>query len=284
MSEEMKDPRYRMLQSELRGMNSRLDALIQIQKPKDFILDLFSISKAAAFTETRVECGGADLIQISSDGDLTQVSYKILHVDGSTSKEMEAAESPHILGPIVAVFVTNDTAEAGKTVRIARNQGNPAALAAIKHGTPGAIVIASSKRQFYAEIEEYTSGAPGYFETDQAWGTTPTLSFAGSPLVNHILIHTIKHQITPTNAVTYQLWLLEAASAVDEQSEADIIYDSGAGQVGGTIYHVVAGGSPSKLPISARLLTAGEIYYMIDWSAAPGDSSGYIKVYGEVLA
>jgi len=284
MSEEMKDPRYKMLQAELRGLNTRLDALLNINTPKPFVMDIMNpISKATAFTDTRVECGGADLISISTDGDLTDVSYKILHVDGSTSREVEASETPQFPGPVTAVFITNDEAEAGKYVRVARINGSQLSLAAFQHGTPMAVNVTAGKRLFYAEIEEYTSGAPGYFETDQAWGTTPTLSFVGNPAVQHVMIHTIKYQITPTNAVTYQLWLLEAASAVDEQAEAEIIFASDAGQVGGTIYHWVAGGSPAKLPIIARLTTAGTIYYMIDWSAAPGNSSGYIRVYGEVL-
>jgi len=272
-----------MLQAELRGLNTRIDALLNINRPKPFILDLKTISKAAAFTDTEVECGGADLVQISTDGSLTDVSYKVVHLDGSTSREVEAAESPKVLGHINALLITNDTAEAGKTVKIIRMQGPIAALAALQHGTPMAIEIATSKRLFYAEIEEYTSGAPGYFETDQAMGTTPTLSFVGSPAVKNVMIHEIRWQITPTAAETYQLYLLEDASANDEQQESEIIFDSGAGMVGGTIYKQVLGGSPSKLPTLARLATAGTIYYMTGWSGAPGPSSGYIKVFGEVL-
>jgi len=136
---------------------------------------------------------------------------------------------------------------------------------------------------FYAEIEEYTTGVPGYFETEQVWGTLPTLSFVGAPAVLHIRIHTIKHQITPDGAQTYKLWLLERASDNDEQSESDIIYASEDAVTAGEIVCVVPGGSPAKLPIDVKLGTAGTIYYIIDWSAAPGNSSGYIKVYGEVL-
>ena len=283
MSEKITNPAFRAMVAEMRGMNSRLDALLNISKPKPFILDLKSISKAATFTDTEVECHGADLIQISSDGDLTDVSYKIVHLDGSKSREMEAAESPHILGPIIGLLITNDTAEAGKTVRIARNQGAIAALAAIKHGTPTATSIAASQRMFYAEIEEYTSGAPGYFEHDRAMGELPVESFVGVPGVTKLRIHTIKYQITPTAAETYQLYLLEAASANDEQQESDIFFDSGAGQVAGQPYIWVPGGSPAKLPIDVNLAEAGKIWYMTDWSGAPGASSGYIKIYGEVL-
>jgi len=279
----LKDPRYIALQAEMRGMNSRLDALINQGMPKPFVLDTRVLSKAAAFADTEIACGGFDLIKISTDGDLTDVSYKILQLDGATTREVEAAELPQFLGPADTVFITNDTAEAGKTIRITRIQASPEALAALQHGTPMAVSIASSKRMFYAEIEEYTSGAPGYFETDEAMGDIPTQSFVGAPAVLNIRIHTIKWQISPTAAETYQLYLLERASANDEQQESDIIFDSGAGMIGGKIYTQVPGGSPAKLPIDAKLDAGGEIFYMTDWSGAPGATSGYIKVYGEVL-
>jgi len=283
IAEELKDPRYKALQLEMRGINSRLDALITQGIPKPFVLDARVISKASTFTDTEIECGGFDLIKISTDGNLTDVSYKILQRDGSKSREVEASEMPQFLGPVDSVFVTNDTAEAGKNVKVTRIQASPEALAALQHGTPMAVSIASSKRLFYAEIEEYVSGAPGYFETDQAWGTLPTLSFVGDPAVLHIRIHTIKHQFTPDAAQTYKLWLLERASDVDEQSEADNINASEDAAAAGEIVCGVPGGSPAKLPVDAKLGTAGEIFYMIDWSAPPGNSSGYIKVYGEVL-
>jgi len=281
--EELKDPRYIALQSEMKGMNSRLDALINQGMPKNFVIDIREKSKASTFTDTEIEIGGFDLVKISTDGDLTDVSYKILQLDGGTSLEVEASEMPQFLGPASTLFLNNDTAEAGKTIRITRIQASPETLAALQHGTPMAVSIATSKRMFYAEIEEYTSGADNFFETDEAMGDLPTLSFVGAPAVLHLRIHTIKFQISPTAAETYQLYLLERASANDEQQESDIIFDSGAGMVGGTIYTQVPGGSPAKLPIDVKLDDLGEIWYMTDWSGAPGASTGYIKVYGEVL-
>ena len=226
--EALKDPRYIALQAEMRGINSRLDALINQGMPKPFILDLVpDISKAAAFADTRVECFGADLIQISTDGDLTDVSYKIIQLDGTISQEVEASEIPQFLGPVGGVLITNDTAEAGKSIRVTRIQGTLESLAALQHGTPMAVSIASSKRMFYAEITEYAVGADNYFETEEAMGDIPTLFFVGAPAALHIRIHTIKYQITPTAAETYQLYLLERASGDDQQQESDIIFDSG---------------------------------------------------------
>lgn len=281
----MKDPRYKMLQSELRGMNSRMDALINVLSPKPFVMDINTLAKAAVFALTRVECVGADLVQISTDGDLTNVSYFIVHLDGSVSLEMEAAESPHFLGPINAVLVTNDTAEAGTNIRVARYQASQAALSAILHGTPAAVNIAAASRMFYAEAVEYVVSLANIFEDDEPLDAAlPTHFMTGNPLAVHIKIHTIKYQMTPTNAVTYQLYLLEGATAEAEQQEAEVIFDSGPLQAAGGVYLWVAGGAPAELPVMARLTAAGIIWYKIDWSAAPGDTDGYIRVYGEVLA
>lgn len=281
--EEITNPAFRAMVAEMRGINARLDGLINMGKPKPFVLDIKEISKAAAFDDQEVDCIGVDLLQVSTDGNLGDVSYKIKHLDGSESLEMEASESPHVLGPIISILIINDTAEAGKSIRVARYQGPLVALAAIKHGTPQAVSIAASGRMFYAEAVEYVVGADNLFEDDEAMGEISTHYMTGAPLVNNILIHTIKYQIIPTAAETYQLYLLEAATAEDQQQEAEIIFDSGAGQIGGTIYIHVAGGAPTRLPILARLTDPGVIFYQLDWSGAPGNTAGYIRVYGEVL-
>jgi len=285
MTEPMKDPRYKMLQSELGKLNAQMGALINVISPKPFVMDIFPLAKAAIFALTRVDCIGADLVQISTDGDLTNVSYQIVHLDGSTSVEMEAAESPHCLGPINAVLVNNDTAEAGVNIRVARYQASQAALSAILHGTPAAINVAAGGRMFYGEQVEYVVGADDYFEDDEPLNAVlPTHFFYGAPLVTNILIHTIKYQFTPTAAETYQLYLLEGATAEAEQQEAEVIFDSGALQAAGVPYVWVAGGAPAELPVMARLTAAGLIWFKIDWTGAPGNTYGYIRVYGVVLA
>jgi len=284
MSEKITNPAFRRLIAEQMKMNSFMKAFIETQKPKDFIADVFPLDKAVAFVDTRVECIGADLIQITTRGDLTHISYKIVQLNGMTTWEIEAAELPVICGPISALLVTNDTAEAGMWVNVTRNQGSMFALAALKHGTPMSGVAAMGDRMFYAEQVEYALGADNFFELDDAMGDLPTLNFVGIPLVNHIKIHTIKYQFMPTAAATYQLYLLEGASDDDQQSEAEIIYDSGAGMVGGDIHIAVAGGAPATLPVMARLTDPGVIYYILDWNVAPGNTYGYIRVYGETLA
>lgn len=286
MSLELRDPRYVALQMELKQLNFQMGKLVSALEPVAFILDIGTISKAAAFADSEVMCQGSNLIQISTDGNLRDISYKVLQLDGRTTVEMEAAESPHILGPVTSVLVTNDTAEAGKTVRIARYRGSPGALAAIQHGTASSVSIGSveaSEKAFTAEKADY-DGVLNYFETDQALGTTPTLYMTGTPAATtSAQIYTVKYQFTPTAAVTYQLYLLEDSQADDQRSESNIIFDSGAAQASGTIY-IETGGASAKMPINVKLATAGRIWYLIDWSGAPGNTTGYIKVLGEVLS
>jgi hypothetical protein len=134
-------------------------------------------------------------------------------------------------------------------------------------------------------------GTANYFETDQAFGTTPTLTMSltnNSVIpISKFLLTEVNYQLDPTNAVTYQLYLLEAASADDYQSAGDVIFDSGAAQADNTHYLWVQGGSGTttsyKLPRIVNLSVVNTLYYMIDWSGAPGDTKGYIKIRGYLL-
>lgn len=275
---------YAALQLELIKLNLQFAKLLDIFSFDNCDLNVWSESKASTFADTDVPCQGFNLIQVSTDGDLSDISYKLVQLDGRDSHVMQASESPHIIGPVTAIKLTNVEAEAGKTVRVARYRIPLMTLAAVKHGTPQYTSLSAGRKAFYAEKVEYASSASNYFESDQPLGTTPTLSINGVPSeATKIMIHSIRWQFTPTNAVTYQLYLLDDAQAVDERSESDVFFDSGAGLTSGGIYIQVAGGSPAKLPVQVKLSTAGVIYYLIDWSAAPGDTIGYIKIYGEVL-
>lgn len=134
------------------------------------------------------------------------------------------------------------------------------------------------------------------FETDQAMGTTPTLymdltSSTGDPVKN-FLLEEVVYMMNPTNAVTYQLWLEEQASADDDQQKADIVFATPAAQADSTIYGNFARGhqedyaAPTEayyLPRIVKLTTAGRLYYQLDWSGAPGNTAGFIKVRGRLL-
>jgi len=285
MSSKIKDPRFAGLQVELRLLNQELKKLRTTLWNESSHIDIHTISKGSTFTDTEIPCLGASLVQVSTDGDMSDLSYKVKTAGGQSSATMKADESPHVVGPVHALLITNAQAQSGKYIRITRYLVPPLALPAIQHGTAKRTAYANLPWHWRASKVEYASSASNYFETDQALGDTPTLTLDGMVpnWAQKFRIDTLKFQITPTNAVTYQLYLLEDAQAVDERSESDVIFDSGAGMVGGTHYIVVPGGLPVKLPITVFLATAATLYYMVDWSAAPGDSIGYIKALGQVM-
>ena len=145
----------------------------------------------------------------------------------------------------------------------------------------------------FFRIRIYKEGAFAAFATDEAYGTVPTRSFGfvdgaantleenspGPPNSHFVRITNVHHRLNPTNAVTYDLYLYGAADggANSYELESDKFYDSNeviADCVDDTEYLY-------ECDRTAFLGTGGLIYYVIDWSAAPGDTTGFIEVCGE---
>ena len=122
------------------------------------------------------------------------------------------------------------------------------------------------------------AGTNNYFETDQAITDTPTLYLTASAPMGRIIIERIHVNLNPTNAVTPNLYLFADAQADNLTSESVMIFASTDyvpnGLVDGTEYDFV------ELNIPATLATAGRIYYLLDWTGAPGDTLGYLKIFG----
>ena len=244
-----------------------------IADAKDWVGDA-----SAAWVRTE----GYNKVGITTDGDIQTVSYRFVFLDGHVSAEIEASHIQSFGGNVRGIQIVNDTAESGKSIFVHRFL-LPNTLASQIQFLPAVGSVVTRSRAFYASKEEFASSASNFFETDQPLGTTPTLNMTGAPATaQFVRIDTIKYQLTPANAVTYQLYLLEDDQAVDENSEADVFYDSGAARASGTIY-IETGGASAKLPVIVNLRDVGTIWYLIDWSAASGDTTGYIRVYGEVL-
>jgi len=136
-----------------------------------------------------------------------------------------------------------------------------------------------SRRPVTGQVTEDTSGVK--FETDKDITDTPTQWVPLQPLVKALEITEVYHRITPTNAVTYRLMLFRGPLADDTLHEAELVYDSGPLRVSGQSYKETQGGL--KLPAIARLTTAGYLYYAVDWSAAPGNTTGVLVVKGFAL-
>ena len=122
------------------------------------------------------------------------------------------------------------------------------------------------------------AGTGNLFETDQAVTDTPTLYVTASSAVTNVVIDRIHVNLNPTNAVVPNLYLFAGADADNLTSESLMIFSSldyvPNGLVDATEYDFV------DLVIPATLATAGRIYYLLDWTGAPGDTLGYLKVFG----
>jgi len=152
----------------------------------------------------------------------------------------------------------------------------------------------------YGEVTEYAYSSNNLFNTDQALGATPTLyitlsSVDGRPVKNFWLESVRWYlEIEGGAGITYQLYLLEAASADDIQNRSDIVYDTYTLGAQAMAYEACLSGRgvqgavtsvEFQLPKLVRLETPNRLLYQIDWSADPVASSvrGYIKVRGRPL-
>ena len=149
-----------------------------------------------------------------------------------------------------------------------------------------ASTISGGTRLVEATLVEET-GTAATFKTDQVFMTNqPTLYLPVLPGTSQkFRVTAIRFYLSPANAVTYQLYLLKhdtnPGGATPLQAREDLIYDSGAAMAKDTEYFVIAGG---MLPVEVHLGDTAKLYYMIDWSAAPGDTTGFITVTGDKLA
>lgn len=131
------------------------------------------------------------------------------------------------------------------------------------------------------------SGNAVNFETDQAIGTKPTYCIEieprdanGNLAVEKFQLQHVRYLMNCTNAVTYRLYLIESDVESVYDQKAAVIFDSGTLRADNTMYIDTAA---NMLPVNSKLKTKGKLWYLIDWSAAPGATAGYIVVYGEEI-
>ena len=145
----------------------------------------------------------------------------------------------------------------------------------------------------FFRISIYKEAAFADFATDEAEGTVPTRSFgfidtADNTLENNspgpyqtrfIRVTNVHHRLNPANAVTYDLYLYATVdgAANSMQLMMDKFYDSNE--------HTPNCADDTEYLYEcdrvAHLCNPALIYYVIDWSAAPGDTTGFIEVCGE---
>lgn len=132
----------------------------------------------------------------------------------------------------------------------------------------------------FAQLNE--AGASAEFETNQAKTDTPTLMLldvravtgAAGAVLKSGIIHRIHHRLNPTNAVTYTLRLWQAAIAADYASNMNMLYESPPLRADDTDYDV------GELMIPFVLAETGNLYYSVEWTGAPGTTTGFVAVSG----
>lgn len=85
-----------------------------------------------------------------------------------------------------------------------------------------------------------------------------------------------------TNAVTHQLYLLSSPQAAAATERKYLVYDSDAAKARNTLY-METGSQSQKIPVPIELPNEGKLYYKIDYSAAAGATTGFIRVWGIML-
>lgn len=137
-------------------------------------------------------------------------------------------------------------------------------------------------------IGDFTAeSADARLETDATLGTTtPVLVIPITPqdeynnnVITRFRMNSVKYYLAPANAVTYELYLLESSVTGTNSAYKATVFDSGAGKAGSTLYFDIAA---NMLPVDVTLGEAGKLYFLLDWSAAPGDTTGFVQVRGEM--
>ena len=127
------------------------------------------------------------------------------------------------------------------------------------------------------------AGAGAPFETDQVITDEPTLYFAlDDPTVKKFLLTEVSYYMLQTNAVVYNFYLFGGAEAVDLTSMEKMLYQSPGAQAKDQVY--VRCNNENDLPKMVDLDVAGVVWYLINWTAAPGVTPGFIRVRGIKVA
>jgi len=139
-----------------------------------------------------------------------------------------------------------------------------------------------AKVMVYGKVLD-ADGSLNYFETDQAITDIATLYMTLFPTnIKKFKLTSVKFYMDPTNAVTYELYLLSNTVADDITNLSYVVFDSDAAKADSVAY-VYTGSNSIKVPTDVLLEVPGRLYYMIDWSGAPGDTKGYLDVRGEAM-
>jgi len=127
---------------------------------------------------------------------------------------------------------------------------------------------------FIATFSQDTDEATPTLETDKSKTDTPTIYLSATePVFYRGRILEIGYRLNPTNAVTYTFMIFEKNIANNYESNSRMLYESAAARVDDTDYRI-------ECDIPFNLWTAGRFYIATDWTAAAGNTTGYLRIAG----
>ena len=129
---------------ELKAVNTKLQLLNEVLlgnlpenvgRQAHYRDSMVTVTKASTIADSAVpkapggtgvfDLKGYNLVIVTTDGNLSNVSYRIQYADGTLSPEIEAKELQKFVGQNTQIQLVNDTAEAAKTIRVHRIQVPP---------------------------------------------------------------------------------------------------------------------------------------------------------------
>lgn len=134
-------------------------------------------SKTGTFTDTPFDIRNFNVVLISTDGDITDLTYKTKDLDGYESIDTLVQAIPKIVGTFEKFFLTNSTGEAGKIVYIDKFRfENPSIIPALQHGTTQATTISIGDVDFRGIVEAGSVSVLNQANDSDWFGTniTPT--------------------------------------------------------------------------------------------------------------
>lgn len=121
---------------------------------------------------------------------------------------------------------------------------------------------------------ESGAGTVATLETDKSKTDTPTITLVADCVPFKLgILKEIEYRIIPTAAETYAYMVFEAALAANMASNARMLYESAALRASGVDYKIY-------LEQPFYLSTSKTFFVATDWTGAPGDSYGKLRLAG----
>jgi len=124
------------------------------------------------------------------------------------------------------------------------------------------------------------TGIADLFETEHGLTDTPTQRIILSRDVKKLNLQELRAYMTPTNAVTCGLQFYGDAQADDYASIMSSFFSSANNAIAKDT-HYVKTQRDAAMQVTGILNPPGQVYFNQDWSAAPGDTKGFVMIVGK---